>query len=239
MEVTPSHRLKEFLDKLAIPFDEFARAINCPTLIGQSDKYVYNPQKPDKKKSTMSLKFYRNFYLIGLNKDWYLEGTGEMLSTKETKNIVSEPFIEFKPNFNHQNIGVPYYELDVTGSILETFSDSPEKPEFYVDFRPFNDCIAYFPIYGDSMYPMYQSGEIVAVKKIDNFDILLWGETHLIITNSEANNYRTIKQIFQHPEDDKIILRAYNTAFPGDTVVKKEYILGIYIIKGKISKNML
>lgn len=136
--------------------------------------------------------------------------------------------------------GVPYYEdLDVTASVISALTDYKEIPTFYINYKHFNDCDAYVPVTGDSMYPKYCAGEIVAVKRIMNFNALLWGETHLVITNDNANNYRTIKDIHPHEDDSKIILRSSNPNYRGDTVVSKEDVLSIYIVKGRIKRNQL
>jgi hypothetical protein len=135
---------------------------------------------------------------------------------------------------------VPYYESDVTGSIVGSFDDIKEDPSFYVDFKPFNDCVAYFPIYGDSMYPKFSSGEIIAVKEVGNRNTLLWGEAHLVITDATENNMRTVKTVHPCDEDpDCLILRAANPDFRGDTKVRKEAILNMYLVKGKIRKDQI
>lgn len=133
---------------------------------------------------------------------------------------------------------VPYYDGDVTGSIVGSFNDIREDPAFYVDFKPFNDCVAYFTIYGDSMYPKFASGEIIAVKEIENKNTLQWGEAHLIITDSSENNMRTVKTIHPCDRDSScIILRASNPNFKGDTVIRKEAIINMFLVKGKIRKD--
>jgi transcriptional regulator with XRE-family HTH domain len=155
----------------------------------------------------------------------------------ENSNITKEPNSN---KYKHNNsIGVPYYNIDVTCSITGSFSDIKELPDFYVDFKPFNDCTAYLPIYGDSMYPQFCSGEIIAISEWKNKEVILWGEPYLIITNSECNNLRTIKLIFPHDDPNFIILRASNPNFKGDTVVSKDCIMGLFIIKGKITRKQL
>ena len=140
---------------------------------------------------------------------------------------------------NSEGKGVPYYNIDVTATITTSFSDIEETPDFYIDFQPFNNCTAYLPVYGDSMFPTYASGEILAVKKLENMDVILWGEAYLIITSELANNMKTVKLLFQHNDDDKIILRAANPEFKGDTVIPKAAIINLYIIKGKITRKQL
>ena len=97
--------------------------------------------------------------------------------------------------------GVPYFEnIDGTATIATSFSDYPETPTFYIDYEHFNDCDAYIQVVGDSMYPAYSSGEIIAVKRIMNFDVIQWGEVYFIITNGNANDMKTVKQLHWHED---------------------------------------
>jgi hypothetical protein len=167
--------------------------------------------------------------------------TGERGYTNNNHHIVEEPHIIYNREGyrNNGNRGVPYYDIDITATITESFNDVREDPEFYVDFKPFNDCSAYLPIWGDSMFPTFTAGDIVAIKRLNNPHVILWGEPHLVITGENANNMKTVKLLFPHPDDSKIILRASNPNFAGDTVINKEDICSIYIVKGKITRKQL
>ncbi len=137
-------------------------------------------------------------------------------------------------------IGVPYYEdLDVTASVITSFQDYKEIPTFKIDYKHFNDCDAYLPVVGDSMYPKYCAGEIVAVKQIRNINTLLWGETYLVITNEKANSLRTIKDVHYCKDESMLILRACNPDYAGDTLIGKDDIISMFVIKGKIRRNQL
>ncbi len=141
---------------------------------------------------------------------------------------------------NKEFHGVPYYEnIDGTATITTSFSDYAEKPTFYIDYEHFNDCSAYVNVVGDSMYPAYCSGDIIAVKRIFNFDVIQWGEAYFVVTNANANDMKTVKQLHFHEDDSKIILRSSNPNYRGDTVVNKKDILFLYIVKGKIKRNQL
>jgi transcriptional regulator with XRE-family HTH domain len=171
----------------------------------------------------------------GVNLHWIFTGTGEPFLNQNRDKLVSR-----EEKNEQQEIlstrGVPFYDIDVAAHISEMF-DGDVVPSFFVDFEPFNDCTAYLPIYGDSMFPHIQSGDIVAVKKLTNLDVILWGEAHLVITGPEANNLRTVKLVFQNEDPAKITLRASNPNFKGDTIVDKVAILSIYIVKGIITRK--
>lgn len=164
-----------------------------------------------------------------LNRNWLLTGEGSMLNNESATDVV---------HVNNSQ-GVPYYDIDVTGSVISSFQDVQEKPEFFVDFRPFNDCTAYLPIYGDSMYPQFCSGEIVVIKEWPNKNVLLWGEPYLIVTNEICNSLRTVKLVFPAEERGYITLRASNPNFKGDTIIPLDCIISLYIIKGKITRKQL
>ncbi|WP_177764106.1 helix-turn-helix transcriptional regulator [Flavobacterium sp. I3-2] len=141
---------------------------------------------------------------------------------------------------NTPHNGVPYFEdIEGTAGITTSYTDFKEMPTFYIDYEHFNDCTAYVPIVGDSMYPTFCSGEIIAIKKVFNLDVILWGEAYFVVTNGNANDIRAAKLLFPHDEGSKIILRSSNPNYKGDTVINKVDILHLYLIKGKIHRKHL
>mgnify|MGYP005820165519 CR=1 FL=1 len=170
---------------------------------------------------------------LGCNINWLLTGEGSMKLNDAYSN--SDDIARITDGSD----GIPYYDIDVTGSIVESFNDIKEEPAFYIDFKPFNDCIAYFTLYGDSMSPMFNSGDILGIKNISNYDVLLFGEAYLVITNANANNLRTVKLIHKSNDPSKLILRSVNQQYGGDMEVRKNDIINMYIVKGKITRLML
>ena len=189
---------------------------------------ISNPLKPNVGVSKKVLLKIKKVY-PDISESWLMFGEGKMLISENR----SETHLS-----NNIERGVPYYDIDISASLTESFSDVKEEPEFYVDFRPFNDCTVYLPVFGDSMYPLIASGEIVALKKVDNPESIQYGEPHLIITNSEYNNMRTLKIIRKHQNDEMIILKPVNPLFDEMTIPRKS-IISLYIVKGKITRKQL
>lgn len=162
-----------------------------------------------------------------LNLAWLITGEGQMIKEDATssRDIPAIP-------------GVPYYNLDIYNDIQDCFNGII-KPEYYINNLPFNDCTAYLTIYGNSMEPFLKNGELIAIKRVANHDILLWGEPYFIITNDKANNLKTVKLLFQHTDLSKVILRSSNPEFPGDTIVLKDDIVSLFSVKGKISRYLI
>lgn len=140
-----------------------------------------------------------------------------------------------------QLVGVPYYEnVDTACSIQGMYNDyEKHPPTFFINYPHFNDCTAYLPVVGDSMYPKYASGEIVAVKRIFNLDMIQWGEAYMVVGNQNTDDLRAIKLVHPHDDLSKLILRSSNPNFKGDTPINKADILEIYIVKGKITRSQL
>jgi len=185
-------------------------------------------RKIGKRKLKEIVQYYR------INLEYIQKGKGERL-LKVWPYSIGRAFPKEK---EREENSVPFYnvsisEIDFKGGIWR------EIPEYYVNYRPFNDCNAYLPIYGDSMYPKYASGEIIAIKEVNNYDIIQWGEAYLVVTSGKANNMATVKLVFKHSDENKLILRASNPNFSGDTVIDKDSIIKLYIVKGKISRNQL
>lgn len=163
-----------------------------------------------------------------LNREWLLTGEGEML--KSDAVAVKD---------TATGTGVPYYDIDVTCGITESFTDVREEPQFRINYAPLNDCDAAFPVYGDSMEPDFYAGDVVMVREIHNVDSMLWGEPYLIITNAACDNLRTIKNVYLSDDRRSFILRASNPRYNGDTIVARENVLKIFLIKGKLCRRQL
>ncbi|MCC8146180.1 MAG: XRE family transcriptional regulator, partial [Bacteroidales bacterium] len=171
---------------------------------------------------------------FNVNKDWLISGKGMKYNANQKDLKAPERVM-----ISYEG-GVPFYEdIESSGGIIPQQMNNVETPTFYINYEHFNDCTAYLTHVGDSMSPKYCSGEIIAVKRIYNFDIILWGEAYLVITNDSANNLRTVKLLFQHRDDDKIVLRSCNPDYKGDTIIRKEDIISLFVIKGKITRNQL
>ncbi|MEH3112991.1 LexA family transcriptional regulator [Pedobacter terrae] len=150
---------------------------------------------------------------------------------------IGEPFFKKRPAVGESKEGVPYFDMSLSDAKEHIVEE--QRAEYLVNYLPFNDCTAYLPVYGDSMSPQYAAGEIIAIKEITNYEILQWGEAYVVMTDEDTNSLRTIKLIYQHADDTKLILRSSNPNFNGDTVISKKNILSLYIIKGKITRNVI
>jgi len=215
--MTENQRLKIILDKLNFKTQkEFAQQLNIQQG-SLSDILRGRIRISNAIKDRLDLKF-------NVNLTWLESGIGE-------------PFLKKGPVVSESKEGVPYFDISLSDT--DTLLLEEEQADYFVNYKPFNDCTAYLPVYGDSMYPKYASGEIIAVREITNYEVLQWGEAYVVMTNEKANYLRSIKLVFEHQDKNKLILRSSNPNFKGDTVINKESISSLYIIKGKITRNLI
>ncbi|WP_308662070.1 S24 family peptidase [uncultured Alistipes sp.] len=161
-----------------------------------------------------------------IDRSWLLSGEGNMLKPMETV-------------FVKKSDGIPFYDMDVTAGITESFADVREEVQYYINYPPLNDCDAAFPVYGDSMEPDFYPGDVVLVREIRNVDSMLWGEPYLIITDATCDNLRTIKNVYLSEDRRSFILRATNPKYSGDTIVPRDNVLKIFLVKGKVARRQL
>lgn len=173
---------------------------------------------------------YEKFALIKANPNWdtsMFVSEGEMLNSESVAIRTDDKY------------EIPFYDINVTASFTESFNDIREEVQYFISYPPLNDCTAAFPVYGESMEPDFFAGEIILVKEITNVDSMLWGEPYLIITNANCDNLRTIKNVYLSQDRTKFILRASNPRYAGDTIIDRNDVLKIFIVKGKINRRQL
>jgi signal peptidase I len=138
------------------------------------------------------------------------------------------------PSVNQEQKGVPYFDVDFIGGFDLVFNNQVQ-PSYYIDFLPFNDVDAWINVTGKSMGPLIAHGDIVALKKIDDWQsFLLQGEIYAIIT---SNGFRTIKILGKGENEDEFMLIPYNKSEEfKPQPIPKSIITHVFKVKGAIKK---
>ena len=176
---------------------------------------------------------------LHVNLKWLTTGEGDMFCDEQTAMAQLPPHVTRLINVaSTMPNGVPFYNKPIANAATNCQVDvSDEKPDFRIDFRPFNDCAFYRPVFGDSMQPKLRSGDIVACKKIENREVILFGETFFCLIRSGDENIETLRIIRKHEDPKKVILKPLNTNFD-DSVVNIEDIVELYVVIGSIVRFM-
>ena len=153
-------------------------------------------------------------------KTWLL--TGETPVIKDNSKEI-EPVISL-------NSGTPYYNVDFLGGFDMIFNDQTINPEYYIQFKPYEKATCWCNITGHSMEPEINSGDIIALRRIEDFSFIPYGEIYAIVTK---NDMRTIKRIGPSDNPDNYTLIPTNKSPEyGVQELPKAMILAIFEVMG-------
>lgn len=171
---------------------------------------------------------------LDLNPEWLLTGNGEMLKTKSEENATilnggenggkngDNPKVKKmwsmdpseKPTYTEEaskkngNL-IPLYDgLVAAGTALQADLSPQMEPVEYVDAGDwFRDATAAMRVHGDSMHPEYHSGSIIAMKRVNNKRLIVFGQDYVI----ETSEYRVLKRLQRSDEKEYWTLASVNT----------------------------
>jgi phage repressor protein C with HTH and peptisase S24 domain len=186
-------RIKEFIYKNNLSISEFEKSI------GASNGYVNSISKSigiDKLNSI--LEKYPN-----INIEWLLTGKGDML--REELPAQAEPVEKDK--------GIPLIPTEVfagTGGIPLQIKDY-EITDYY-KVPEFNRADFLIRVFGDSMYPTYNNGDVAACKLISSYNVIQWGHAYVL---HEKEQGAMIKRLFPSKNKNKniVICRSDNKLY--------------------------
>lgn len=159
-----------------------------------------------------------------INKDWLMTGHGDMLISG---NKVTVPQISYTK-------GVPYYNVDFIGGFDIVLNDQTINPEYLIDFQKYNEATCWCNVSGHSMEPEINNGDIIALKKIEDFSFLPLGEIYAIVT---TNGMRTIKRLgpSRNPECYTLVPTNKSPEY-GTQELRKDMIQHIFQVLGCMKK---
>lgn len=160
----------------------------------------------------------------GVRIGWLMSGEGEMF--KAPDQMIEQ--VRRDNPVRSTRTGIPYFNVDFEMGFDLLENDTTTNPDYMIDFAPYNKCTCWCNARGNSMYPTISSGDIVALKKIEDFHLLLTGEVYGIVT---VNGLRTIKRIKDN--GDTLTLIPDNKEYTEQTIDKQD-ILHVFQVMGSV-----
>lgn len=114
--------------------------------------------------------------------------------------------------------GVPFYNVDFELGFDLMVNDQTAVPEYLINFAPYNKCTAWCTASGNSMLPTISGGDMISLKKIEDFTYLISGEIYALITR---NGLRTVKRVKDN--GDSFTLIPDNKDYYEQTLPKEEF----------------
>ena len=131
-----------------------------------------------------------------------------------------------------QATGVPYYDVDFCGGFDFVLNDQTKLPAGYINIPQYNKADSWANITGHSMEPLISNGDIIALRKVEDWQTyMLYGEVYGIMTNE----WRTVKRVRKSPNPDYIILEPINKEYD-EQEIPKSIITGVWQILGCAKK---
>ncbi len=129
---------------------------------------------------------------------------------------------------------IRYYEIDASAGSVEMFDYGDNSTYKELIIPGFEDCDIALNVWGDSMEPALNKGELVLCKEWkENF--IEYGYIYLIITRE---NHRMIKYIQPGSVADNISCESRNSFYKPFEVSRAD-ILKLFVIKGHIERSAM
>lgn len=171
--------------------------------------------------STEILQDFVIHYGNKINVNYIIKGEQPMLTDKQESE--NNPIISYSS-------GTPYYNVDFLGGFDMIVNDQTINPEYYIQFKPYEKATCWCNITGHSMEPEINSGDIIALRRIEDFSFIPYGEIYAIVTK---NDMRTVKRIGPSSNPDNYTLIPTNKSPEyGIQELPKEMILAIFEVMG-------
>jgi len=217
-----SERINQLLDFLSISKNEFAKKLGY-----NRSQTVYDIVNGKAKPSfDFFNKLFNSEYSDIVSPEWLLTGKGEMLKGKEmipAGDVIEKDGISPIPLVEQSVVaGFGSSDFAITDRDVKEYYVVPKFRYHKVDFM--------IEVYGNSMYPKYNSGDIVACTIINDSQFIQWNKPHVVGTKYQGI---LVKRILPGKDDNSVILKSDNKDYPPFEVPKSE-ITGMALVVGVI-----
>lgn len=128
--------------------------------------------------------------------------------------------------------GAPYYDVDFCGGFDLVLNDQTYSPAGYINLPQYNKVDNWANITGHSMEPLISNGDIIALRKVEDWQTyLLYGEIYGIMTDE----WRTVKRIRKAKNPEYILLEPINKEYD-EQEIPKSIIRGVWQVLGSVKK---
>lgn len=218
-----SERISQVIDFLSVNKNKFASALGY-----ERSQTIYDVING---KSSPSFDFFNRFfnseYSEHINPEWLLTGKGPMLKSEQTS---ATAVIDHLPDVSNM---VPLVSVKAVGGFGNaSFSIAERDIKDYYRIPKFDHKKVDFMIEveGSSMYPKYNSGDVVACRIIQEDKFIQWNKTHVIATKDQG---LLIKRIRESEEKHHLTMVSDNKDYSPFDVPKSE-IEGIALVVGVV-----
>lgn len=214
-------RIKELIKEMGISQNEFASRIG-------TDCSNFSKQINGKLAIT-SVLTNKIIVELGISKEWLIEGKGEKRKSIQTSNSKT---ITLPSNIirDTANEGAKVYDIDVTaGPSGRSLIFSSEQIIGSINVPFINPENYIVKVSGDSMAPVINNGDMLAIREIKNLNFIFWGQIYVVL----LDDYRMVKYVRKHENPDLVILKSANKDYD-DIEIPRDEIRALFVVENII-----
>lgn len=194
-------RIKYLMREMGVKQVQFAQRIGVDT--SNLSKYL-NGHMP------LSDSFLNRLVVnLGISKEWLLEGTDLPFGKTPVNFDAGEGRLALMGFGNNTTpVGTPVYDVDATAGTSSGRNDlfSSENIVGWVNLPNVSPNCRIVRVSGDSMAPVIQDGDFVAVRELSNPNQIYWGQIYIV----QLDDYRLVKYVRRHTDPNMVVLRSEN-----------------------------
>lgn len=189
-------RIKYLMKEMGVRQVQFAQRIGVDT--SNLSKYL-NAHMP------LSDSFLNRLVVnLGVSKEWLLNGT-DLPFGKTPVRIDSGPALMTTASAES---GTPVYDVDATAGTASGRNElfATENIVGWVNLPNVSPHCRIVRVSGDSMSPVINDGDFVAVREVSNLSQIYWGQIYVI----QLDDFRLVKYVRRHSDPNMVVLRSEN-----------------------------
>ena len=198
-------RIKFLMRELRYKQVEFAKKIGIDT--SNLSKYI-NGRLP-----ISSALVNRIVVNLGVSKAWLEQGTDLPFAKQLTTPAITVPDVHTAAT------GTPVYDIDVTaGSMPRAALFADEHIMGWIDLPDVGANTRIVKVSGDSMKPVINNGDYVAIRELTSMQHIFWGQIYVVL----LDDYRLIKYVRRHNDPQMVTLRSANKDYDDMDVARSD-----------------
>lgn len=167
---------------------------------------------------------------LGVSKNWLKKGEGDIFYMQAAHTHSTCVSISSDAIHGKEQRGAKIYDIDVTAGISgRELTFTSERQIGAIDVPYINRNANIVKVSGDSMQPVICNGDLIAIRPIQNINLLFWGQIYVII----LDDYRMVKYVRKNEDPSMVTLRSENVAYD-DIEIPKSEIRHLFIVENII-----
>lgn len=194
-------RIKYLMKEMGVRQVQFAERIGVDT--SNLSKYL-NAHMP------LSDSFLNRLVVnLGVSKEWLLDGTDLPFGKTPVRADSPDGHVAL---MNGESVAAtPVYDVDATAGASSGRNElfSSENIVGWVNLPNMSPNCRIVRVSGDSMAPVIQDGDFVAVREVSNPNQIYWGQIYVV----QLDDFRVVKYLRRHTDPNMVVLRSENPQY--------------------------